>query len=132
MSVKKLRILIADSHRLHSQRLDLMLSHMGYCAIVVVSTFDEVRSLTQSPLQPFDVLMINKNVSASTDVDLIQFCKENINVRYALIYLNDSFSLLGGCWPNRQNILISIPYLSDVEVIRLMMGIIEWSGAIHA
>lgn len=81
-----MRILVADAQ--HSNRLSIetMLNRMGYFRIAPVSSFDEICVLVQCAIEPFDLLIINDDLSREAGVDAIGFCQGSAMVRNALAY----------------------------------------------
>jgi len=81
-----MRILIADAQ--HSNRLSIetMLNRMGYFRIAPVSSFDEICVLAQCAVEPFDLLIINDDLSCEAGVDAIGFSQGSPMLRSALAY----------------------------------------------
>lgn len=129
---KAIRILIAGEQLSHSQKVEAVLNQMGYRAVAVVRTFNEVLLLTQHPVKSFDLLIIDPDLAAPVDIDLLQFCDENEHVKYVLIYEGQGMSVLGLRNCNHRSVQLSLPRLTDLEAMRLMMGIIDAPARVSA
>lgn len=132
MRNKAIRILIAGESLSHSQKVEAVLNQMGYSAVAVVRTFYEVSLLTQHPVKSFDLLIINQGFVVPVDIDVFRFCSENKQVKYVLIYESQGMCVLGLRNYSHGSVQLYLPRLTDVEAMRLMMGIIDASAWVYA
>lgn len=86
MPTLSLRILIVDDHPAQCLNIERMLNHQGYYRIAPATSFDQLIILLDCVAEPFDLLVINRNLTAHADFNsdyLFKFCPM---IRHVLVY----------------------------------------------
>ncbi|WP_454867166.1 histidine kinase [Pseudomonas lini] len=125
MSNKALRILIADENGDRLIQVEKLLNRLNYYRIAPVSSFDELRTLTQYAIEPFDLLIANKDLSVKKGVDLAEFCQGAPQIHHVLIYESQDLQRsLVPVHPHRP-MYFSLPHIPDSGSIEDLMGLID-------
>jgi hypothetical protein len=125
MSNKALRILIADENDARLIQVEKLLNRLNYYRIAPVSSFDELRTLTHYAIEPFDLLIANKDLSVKKGVDLAAFCQETPQIHHALIY--ESQDLQRSLFPVHPHLSMCflLSHTPDSGSIKDLMSIID-------
>lgn len=125
MSNKTLRILIADEDDAQLIQVEKLLNRLNYYRIAPVSSFDELRALTQYPVEPFDLLIANKDLSVKKGIDLAEYCQDAPQIHHVLIYESQGLQRsLVPAYPH-QPMHFLLPHTPDSGSIKDLMGLID-------
>jgi hypothetical protein len=86
MPNKKLRIVIVDADMSRLTQAEKSLNSLGYFRILPIQHFDDLRALDHDLVAPFDVMIANKGLAWSTEVNLELFWKTTRKISYVLLY----------------------------------------------
>ncbi|WDH50948.1 hypothetical protein PUP75_18550 [Pseudomonas chlororaphis] len=86
MPTPSLRILIVESDHLQRLSIERMLNQCGYHRVSPVSSFEELLTIIEYTLEPFDLLVINSALTVDSGIRLEDFCRYCPSIRHALIY----------------------------------------------
>jgi PleD family two-component response regulator len=86
MPNKALRILIADEQHFHRMKIERGLNQLGYYRIAPVHSLEELLIVVEYGCEPFDLVILNANLTTSGGLDPLGLCQDNLQIRHALIY----------------------------------------------
>ncbi|MGY2292683.1 histidine kinase [Pseudomonas sp. SDO528_S397] len=125
MPTSSLRILVVDTLHERCLSIEKMLNHQGYHRIAPVTSLDELLTMVENAVTPFDLLVVNSaltGTSASSLVALFRYCSA---VRHTLIYESpplDPLTLLPA--PGSKTIK-TLAHPPDHETIKAFMQAID-------
>jgi len=125
MPNKAFRILIADPQHFQRLKIEKMLNLLGYYRIAPVCTFNELVTLTYQGSGHFDLLVISSELVAAEGIDLSLFCRDNPQIRHALIYDGQSAQLPPINLFDTSVVQIRLPSPPCDDSIRTFMGVID-------
>ncbi|OLF52987.1 hypothetical protein [Pseudomonas chlororaphis] len=83
---KTLRILIADEQHFHRMKIERVLNQLGYYRIAPMYQLVEVLSVVEYGSEPLDLVIVNAAFGRQAQLDMLDFCLDNPQVRHGLIY----------------------------------------------
>jgi CheY-like chemotaxis protein len=124
LSNKTLRILIADEQHFQRMRIERLFNRLDYHRVAPVQSLAELLTLVDYSGTPFDLVVINASLAGSA-IDVLDFCRDHPQVRFALIYHGQQADLppIPAC--GQQKIHVSHGWLPDLACIERLMAIID-------
>lgn len=121
MPTPSLRILIVESEHLQQLNIERMLNQCGYHRITPVASFDELLAMTDHAVEPFDLLVINRALTISVDINLEDFCHRCPCIRNALIYEGVPVSVVAVEDESGRRVVKKLLGVPDGESIKSLM-----------
>ncbi|KJH73829.1 MULTISPECIES: chemotaxis protein CheY [Pseudomonas] len=124
MSNKALRILIADEQHFQRMRIERLFNQLNYYRVAPVHSLEELLTLVEYGCEPFDLVVINASMAGDA-LDLLDFFRDNAQVRHAFIYEGQRAELPPTSDGDQQNIQVSHTSLPDLASISRLMSLID-------
>ena len=124
MSNKALRILIADAQHFQRMRIERLLNQLNYYCIAPVHDLEELLTLIEYGCEPFDLVVINASL-ANGALNLLDFFRDNPQVRHAFIYDGQHAALPPIPARDQQKIQVSLAVLPDLLAIQRCMALVD-------
>jgi hypothetical protein len=127
---KALRILIADPQHFHRMKIERLFNGLNYYRIAPVQNLTELLTLVDYGCEPFDVVVINAELAAGS-LDLVGFFLDNLQVRQALIYNEQTAPLQLSSGFAQENVQISHLSLPSKQLIDQLMALVDAPARPH-
>ena len=124
MSNKALRILIADAQHFQRMRIERLLNQLNYYCIAPVHDLEELLTLIEYGCEPFDLVVINASLAHGA-LNLLDFFRDNPQVRHAFIYDGQRSQLPPIATRDQQKIQVSLALLPDLLSIQRCMALVD-------
>jgi hypothetical protein len=121
---KALRILIADSQHFHRMKIERLFNSLDYYRVAPVQSLTELLTLVDYGCEPFDVVVVNAELAPGS-LDLPGFFLNNLLVRQALIYNDDTAPLQPASGFAQENVQISQLALPSKQSISQLMALVD-------
>lgn len=95
MPNKRLRIVLVDTDESRLIHIEKLLNRLGYFSILPIRHFDDLRALDHDLVEPFDVMIADKGLVGSSDINSNLFRQVSQKIDYVLLYDNQK-TILGG------------------------------------
>ncbi|WP_434984397.1 response regulator [Pseudomonas protegens] len=125
MPNKAMRILIADKQHFHSMQIERELNRYGYYRIAPVHSLDELLRLVEYASEAFDLLIINASLPIPRTFDLLTFCRNNSQLKHALIYAEDNTQQPSVSGKKQQRIQLCPLRLPEAETIKNVLRLVD-------
>ncbi|MHC8318558.1 PleD family two-component system response regulator [Pseudomonas sp. LB3P31] len=124
MSNKALRILIADEQHFQRMRIERLFNQLNYYRVAPVHSLEELQTLVDYGCEPFDLVVINASMAGEA-LDLLDFFRDNAQVRHAFIYDAQHAKLPSIPACEQQKIQVSHSALPDLASIQRLMAQVD-------
>ena len=124
MSNKALRILIADEQHFQRMRIERLFNQLNYYRIAPVHNLEELLTLVEYGCEPFDLVVINASLAHGA-LNLLDFLRDNPQVRHAFIYDGQHAQLPPIPARDQQKIQVSLAVLPDLLAIQRCMALVD-------
>lgn len=124
MSNKALRILIADEQHFQRMRIERLFNQLNYYRVAPVHCLEELLTLVEYGCEPFDLVVINAAM-ASDALNLVDFFRDNAQVRHTFIYDGHRAKLPPVRASEQQKIQVSPSSLPDLAAISRLMALVD-------
>jgi CheY-like chemotaxis protein len=124
LSNKALRILIADEQHFQRMRIERLFNQLSYYRVAPVHSLSELLNLVEYGCEPFDLVVINASLANGT-LDLLDFFRDNPQVRHAFIYDGQQAKVPPIPGSEQQKVQVSHALLPDLAAIQRLMAIVD-------
>ncbi len=124
MPTKSLRILLAAERHEQVLHLEQMLNRLGYFRVAPVHSFEQLLTMVESAIEPFDLLIANSDLARRAGVDLPRFCQGNPEIRHALLYQSAELEL-PDLSDGQGAINVSLTQLPDIDTLKSFMDAVD-------
>lgn len=121
---KALRILIADEQHFQRMRIERLFNRLGYYRVAPVQDLAELLTLVEYSATSFDLVVIHASLAGGA-LNLLDFFRDNPQVRYALIYDGQQAHLPPVPACAHQKVQVSHGSLPDLASVERLMAIID-------
>lgn len=121
---KALRILIADEQHFQRMRIERLFNRLGYYRVAPVQDLAELLTLVEYSATPFDLVVIHASLAGGA-LNLLDFFRDNPQVRYALIYDGQPAHLPPMSAGAQQKVQVSHGSLPDLACVERLMALID-------
>ena len=105
-------------------RIERLLNQLNYYCIAPVHDLEELLTLIEYGCEPFDLVVINASL-ANGALNLLDFFRDNPQVRHAFIYDGQRAALPPIPARDQQKIQVSLAVLPDLSSIQRCMALVD-------
>lgn len=124
MSNKALRILIVDEQHLQRMKIERLFNQLSYYRVAPVQSLSELLNLVEYGCEPFDLVVINASLANGT-LDLLDFFRDNPQVRHAFIYDGQQEKAPSIPTGEQQKVRVTHALMPDLSAIQHLMAIVD-------
>ncbi|WP_277589336.1 response regulator [Pseudomonas chlororaphis] len=123
MPTLSLRILIADSQHLQRLSIEKILNQYGYHRVAPIASLEELLTVIQYALEPFELLVINSALMVGSGHRIEDFCRNCPSILNALIY--DGHAMQFFVMKGEGQIIKKLSGVPDSDSIKNIMSLID-------